>query len=304
MEISKKLFGTLLFLSLLLCACAREPEPIIPKPTFAPEKLGSAETDIVYCQIDGNPLHLNLYYPNQADTSWPVVIYVHGGGWIGGTHQFPPLIDELRDANIVLASVEYRLSPEVKFPSHIEDVKCAVRFLRAHADEYNLDPDHFGAIGDSAGGQLVSLLGLTTDQDFNSQGQWQNETSAVQAVVNFYGPADMRGFPCYDAEWSALVFGEDIRCGTDDPLLTQASPITYVHWNAPPFLHFHGDRDPIVSLGGTIAFDEALRQTGVSSELVIVKGAGHGFGPQNDPPIDQIFTRVTDFFIDQLDAIR
>jgi acetyl esterase/lipase len=192
-----------------------------------------------------------------------------------------------------VASVEYRLLPKYRWPAQIEDVKCAVRYLRAHAKELNIDPSEIGAIGDSAGGHLVLLLGLMDPKDdLEGNGGSPGLSSKVQAVVNLFGPTDLR-------VWRALPEGEpgmekefgknseqllaDL-VGTSDraaPVVLQASPVNYIDKADPPILTFHGTKDPIVPFEQAKLLHSALEKAGVRQKLVPIQDAGHGWqGPQ------------------------
>ena len=171
----------------------------------------------------------------------------------------------------LVVSVNYRLYPPATWPSMIEDVKCAIRSLRAHAVEYNLDPNRIGAVGPSAGGHLVSLLGTTTSDDGWEVGEYLDQSSRVQAVVSLAGVMDLtRNFPNADIELMKRVgFGEDN--------VMAASPIAHVTSDDPPFLLIHGDRDQLVPYEQSQLMYDRLKQAGVPAQLVIVKNAGHSF---------------------------
>ncbi len=134
------------------------PTPAPTSPAFDSSELGATERDITYCTMDGVELKMDIYYPASNESRWPVTMYVHGGGWSKGDKADGAgaiEIPALQSAGFLAAAVNYRLAPKYPFPAMIEDVKCAVRYLRAHADQYNLDPDRIGAWGGSAGGQSV-----------------------------------------------------------------------------------------------------------------------------------------------------
>ena len=197
-----------------------------------------------------------------------------------------------------VASINYRLSHEAIFPAQIHDCKGAVRWLRAHAGEYGLDPARVGAWGDSAGGHLVALLGTSGDvaELEGTVGGNGEQSSRVQAVCDWFGPTDMLqigGFPS-DIDHNgpdspeARLFGGPIHEKRD--LVTQANPITYIRADAPPFLIVHGDRDPIVPLHQSELLADALRAAGVPVRLITVAGAGHGF----DDPL--YWRKAAEFF--------
>lgn len=149
--------------------------------------------DLEYASVDGVSLGLDLYLPDPAQsTPVPLVIWVHGGGWRAGSKNGTDAPDTLGD-DYAVASIDYRLSGIETFPAQIHDVKAAVRWLRAHAAEYSLDPERFGAWGSSAGGHLVALLGVTCgNPDLEGAvGENLDQQSCVQAVCDFYGPTDL-----------------------------------------------------------------------------------------------------------------
>ena len=271
----------------LLTACQMTQPETPPLPTFAPEKLGTVEKDITYCTIDDTDLKLDVYYPPRDDGPWPVVVHVHGGGWSGGSKNNSFLFPDLTDMGLVGVEVGYRLSPDVVFPAHIQDVKCAVRYLRAHAADYNIDPDQILAVGDSAGGHLVSLLGLTADSgEWNDAGQWLDTPANVKAVVSISGPTDLNAIACfsdYTRELTQLVFNAQEPCGVDSPILIEASPMTYIHPDAPPFLIIAGTADIVVPYEQSVAFQEKLAAQGVDAELYLVEGGAHNLETPGDP---------------------
>ena len=177
------------------------PEPIatptlVPTatPPFDQSKYGSVETNLTYCTVDGFDLKMDVYYPGSADGLWPVAVYVHGGSCTSGGKQRGagiPFVQPLVDSGFLVVAVNYRLAPEHPFPAPIEDVKCAIRSLQANAFLYNIDVNRIGAFGGSAGGQLVSLLGVTdASAGMDSSGGYLEESNRVQAVVSMAGPSD------------------------------------------------------------------------------------------------------------------
>ena len=171
----------------------------------------------------------------------------------------------------LVASVNYRLYPDAQFPAMIQDVKCAVRFLRAHAAEYNLDPNRVGAVGVSAGGHLVSLLGTTDASAGWDVGEYLDQSSRVQAVIAMAGVTDLsRNFPNADIE--AMK-----RVGFGEYNVVEASPISHVTPDDPPFLLIHGDRDELVPVEQSQVMYDRLIQQNVPAQLVIVQNARHSF---------------------------
>jgi acetyl esterase/lipase len=263
--------------------------------------------DVTYCVTDGVELKLDLYGP-QAMGQRPAVVYIHGGGWVSGDKRAgegAALVPELVRRGYVVAAVNYRLGPEHLFPAQIEDVKCAVRFLRAGAAMLGIDPDRIGAFGGSAGGHLAALLGVTdTSAGLEGKGGHADQSSRVQAVVDLYGPSDLRALfdQSAGARPRAIVFG-----GTDGAWIERGSPISYVSPDDPPFLLIHGDRDALVPVSQSQVLYEHLTAAGVPTSLVIVHNAGHTFTPRGGPITptrDEITAMIADFFDRTLAAPR
>ncbi|MDH5505651.1 MAG: alpha/beta hydrolase [Anaerolineae bacterium] len=280
---------------------------LTPSPTphtnFNVGKLSSVEKNIVYCAVDEVLLFLDIYYPAMANRSWPVVILLHGGGWssgdkAGGIAQ--SYAEPLQQAGFLVAAVNYRLSPEFIFPAHLEDAKCAVRYLRAHAADYNLDADHIGVLGFSAGGHLAALLG-TTDRSagFDDTGSYLSRSSRVQAVVDISGPTNLRLF-C-DPGIVARVFGAS-SCNDRDTLFP-TDPASYISADDPPFLIIHGSRDRAVAIEHSYALKESLDEGGVPATLLVVQNAGHSYTPLSEPmepSLEQVTQIIIQFFTDTL----
>ena len=204
-------------------------------------------------------------------------------------------ISTLLEHGYVVVSIDYRLAPQWKFPAQIEDVKCAVRYLRVHSNDLGIDPDHIGAYGGSAGGHLVALLGTADDDAFADDCPWK-VSSRVQAVVDMFGPADFSLFDFHGSDKALQVFG---AADVTDPVFTAASPVTWASHDDPPFLILHGDQDPVVPLSQSQSLYDHLRAVGVLVELVVVKNAGHGFRPMSgpiDPTRRQISALIAAFF--------
>ncbi len=221
---------------------------------------------------------MDLYYPANGAGPFAVTMYVHGGGWSSGDKaQGAGAIEipELQRVGFLVVSVNYRLAPEHVFPAMIEDVKCAVRSLRAHASEYNLDPNRIGVWGGSAGGHLAALLGTADESAGFDVGEYLEYSSRVQAVVDMFGPADLTvPFPG-GYESARPVFGNF------DAAL--ASPVTYVTADDPPFLILHGEKDALVPMEQSEILLAALQSVGVRAQLVRVVNANHSFKPDGGP---------------------
>ena len=254
--------------------------------------------DIVYRMVDDIELRMDIYYPKTADSLYPTVMYVHGGGWISGSKSSGAGMQDiptLLSRGYVVVSVDYRLAPCCKFPAQIEDVKCAVRYLRAHAEELKIDPDHIGAYGGSAGGHLVTLLGTSSDDLFRGDCPWSG-SARVQAVVDMFGPADFSLFDSSVFSVAERVFGVS---ESSDPIFIQASPVTWASSDDPPFLILHGDKDTIVPLSQSQSLYDHLITVGVTADFVVVKNAEHGFRPMGGeihPSRREISEMIASFF--------
>lgn len=259
--------------------------------------LATAEpvADIVYARPGGTELKLDLEVP-EGTAPAPLVIMLHGGSWSSGSRdEFTA--PELVENGIAVATVDYRLAPDYRFPSNIQDVKAAIRFLRAHAGEYRLDPNRFGLWGSSAGGHLAALAALSGPSAGWDVGENLNQSSAVQAVVDWFGPTHFLGLETAPERPRQLVVN---AFGSDPLVWRQGSPLFLVHAGAPPFLIMHGRNDRLVPLEQSETLNNSLKQAGVTSDLVIVENAGHGFRPDGGTPSPAgaaLRQRVVQFFL-------
>ncbi len=261
--------------------------------------------DLEYARAGNKRLLLDLYLPEGAGP-FPVIVWVHGGAWLSGDKEDTPAIREV-SRGYAVASINYRLSFEAQFPAQLEDCKAAVRWLRANAESYKLDPNRLGAWGSSAGGHLVALLGASGGVS-DLEGNLGNPdfSSRVQAVVDWYGPTDLlkmneQKLACdlvnHDAAFSpeSLLIGCAIQTCADKT--RRANPITYITPDDPPFLIVHGTNDCLVSPQQSQIFHNALTAASLPSTLFYIQGAGHG-GSAFDRP--EIQTLVDNFFDSQL----
>lgn len=247
--------------------------------------------DLPYVSYGAERQTLDLYVPPGTGPH-PLVIWIHGGAWKTGSKANPLPLRLLAGERYAIASVNYRLSNMAKFPAQIEDCKAAVRWLRAHASEYALDPARFAAWGSSAGGHLVALLGTAGDKF--DLGEHTAVSSRVQAVVDYYGPTDFlqmdaHALPSAPFKHAALDSPESELVGgpllENDLVAARANPVTHVTRDDAPFLIVHGDRDPLVPLHQSQLLESALRKANVPVTLYVVAGAGHGQGFEQDPRI-------------------
>jgi acetyl esterase/lipase len=258
--------------------------------TRAPAGAASIRT-VTYCVEGGTPLAMTVFDPNAVGHARPAVLEVHGGGWQHGSRLLSlsgsgPATD-LVGAGFVVASIDYRLAPENPWPDQIIDAKCAVRYLRVHAAELSIDPDRIAAMGTSAGGQLVSLLGTTGSSSQWDVGPYPDVSSRVDAVVDEFGPADLseNDWPPASTAMIHRAFGTPPgTLGTAGTVLAEASPQTYIAAGDPPFLIVQGTDDQVVPAQQSERFATALRTAGVPVDLVLVAGGRHGLETPGENP--------------------
>lgn len=243
----------------------------------------AVEVDIVYGEVGDAELKLDLARP-AGPGPFPAVVLLHGGGWRTGNKQdVRGWLPFLAAQGYVAASVGYRLAPGAVFPAQLEDAKTAVRFLRTHAKKYAINPEQVGAIGWSAGGHLAALLG-TTDKAAGFEGSlYPDQSSRVQAVVDFFGPADLAGFAKNELAQTGMI-GPFIgaRYAKKPEAHERASPVNYVTRDDPPFLILHGTRDRVVPIEQSRELAARLAKAGVPVEVVEVADEGHGFTGKAD----------------------
>lgn len=265
--------------------------------------------DVAYVE-NGHERHkLDLYLPKATQQPrWPLVIWIHGGGWQNG-QRAPTPAQFLTEHGYAVASLGYRLSDSAQFPAQIHDCKAAVRYLRQHAKQYHLDPQRFGAWGSSAGGHLVALLGTSGNAPEleGDLGPWTSVSSSVQAVCDYFGPTDLAKMGEQSGPNSRLdhnapnspeskLLGGPVQQRLE--LAQTANPIQYVDPADPPFLIVHGDQDPLVPLQQSRLLLDALTAANVRAELVVVAGGGHG--PFREP---EQLNRVREFFDKRLGPV-
>lgn len=239
--------------------------------------------DLIYGRAGERELPLDLYLPPDTSSPVPVVIWVHGGGWRGGSKGNGGRALNMTTRGFAVVDVEYRLSGEALFPAQIEDCKTAVRWVRANAKKYNLDPDRIGAWGSSAGGHLVAMMGLTHDENVFETDDHSQYSSQVQVICNWFGPTDFlrmndfEGRIDHDAADSpeSRLIGAPIQENVEK--VAAANPITYVSKNDPPMLIIHGEKDLSVPYNQSELLHAAMQKVGLDVTLYKVVNADHGF---------------------------
>lgn len=271
----------------LLVACfgaiARaDDKPDAKKPDEKPvaQAEGEFRPNVEYGAAGETKLLLDLALPAGTEKApRPGLILIHGGGWAGGKKEdFDDLAKRFAKAGFVSATIDYRLAPKSLFPAQIEDSKCAVRWMRAHAEELGVDPTRIGAIGGSAGGHLALMLGALDPADgLEGEGGWPDQSSKVQAVVNFVGPGNLVGeFPDVSDGILDNFLGGPQADKLDD--YRRASPISYINEGDAPMLMFFGTKDVLVPFDQAFQLTSALEKANVVGRVEILLGEGHGWG--------------------------
>ena len=252
-------------------------------------------TDITFsnvsCWYDASrrDLKMDLILPKNrtVHSACPTIVWICGGAYrVVNRSVWLPEMMRFARAGYVVASIEYRTSNEAIFPAQLIDVKSAVRFLRAHAKEYCVDPGKIFALGESAGGTMASLLGVTGDQKEFDQGDHLDQTSAVQGVVDYYGVVDLSDASAEkDRKLAAanqsndvpyFAFEEFLGVGYGKAEADKASAIQYVSEETPPFMILHGTEDAVVPMAQSEKLYNTLQKAGIPCEIAVVEGAAHG----------------------------
>jgi acetyl esterase/lipase len=235
---------------------------------------------IEYANPDNQHLQLNMARPkDDSGSPHPAVLCIHGGGFRAGERgRWNDMCKTLAERGYVAATVTYRLTPKYQFPAAVQDVKTAVRWLRANAGKYHIDPDRIGSLGDSAGGHLAQFLGVTGDvHDFDGN-QYPEFSSRVQCVINYYGPEDFTksyGKSVDAAKVLPMFLGGDVEHERKRHIL--ASPLYWVTPDAALTLLIHGTDDKYVNYEQATWMYDRLKAAEVDVKLLTLQGAGHGF---------------------------
>jgi acetyl esterase/lipase len=257
--------------------------------------------DIVYAEVPGRRLLLDLYMPSSTVSPY-LIVWVHGGAWHSGSKASPPL--SFISSGYALASVDYRLSVDAKFPAQIHDIKAAIRYLRANANKLGYRSDKIVIAGSSAGGHLAVLVGVTNNDTKleGDLGDFTRASSSVQAIVDYYGPTNFltilkQSTPhgvSVRAPAMALLLGETVENAPE--LATLASPVHQVDKDDPPLLIFHGDQDIQVPINQSHELVGAYKRNGLKVHLEVVYGAGHSTTPYYEPQ----YQAITEKFLSEV----
>ncbi len=290
-------------------------EPVQNAPASPPAVTAALTSRVLrgltYATPPGAELKLDLYLPLEtSEKSLPLIVWIHGGGWREGNRGFCPLAPLVKEGYAV-ASISYRFTQQALFPAQIDDARAAIQWLRAHASDYGIDPARIGVAGESAGGLLAALLGTESIAD-------EKISSRVRAVVALCPPTDVTLEDKEQVLVADLLKSSDpkevmrgktiqsriftLNAALGGPvsehreLARRMSAVTYVTSDDPPFLLVHGDRDDLVPISQSELLQTALKNAGVSVQLEIVPGAGHGFGRPKPP----LMAKIKAFFDAQL----
>lgn len=271
-------------------------------PAYAQETVPAGvvfEKNIEYSNPDDQHLQLNVARPKDGVGPFPAVICIHGGGFRAGTREsYNGLCLQLAERGYVAVTVSYRLAPKYQFPTAVHDVKAAVRWMRANAERYQMDPDRIGTTGGSAGGHLAQFLGVTSGvQKFEGDGGNAEYSSHVKCVVNFYGPSDFT--KSYDASVDAkdvlpLFLGGNLEQERHRHI--ESSPLYWVTPEAAPTLFVHGTKDAYVAHEQAEWIVERMKAADVEATLMTIEDGDHGFRTSSPEVKEKIEKARFEFF--------
>lgn len=232
--------------------------------------------DVVYSTVDGQKLKMDIYKPQNVTAPTGAVVVIHGGGWSSGKKEdLAFLARHLSTQGLVGATIEYRLAPASKWPAMLDDCQTAVRFLRANAAKYGIDPKRIGAAGASAGGHLAVFLGAIDTRDKNAQ-EYKEQSSKVKVVLDMFGPVDFnQDFPqsaFFPAMFESVV-GKKFAEAPE--IVRSASPLNYIDKSSAPVFIFQGLADPLVNPHQSRILEEKYKSLGVPVEAHYLEGVGH-----------------------------
>lgn len=272
MTTSKHLATSLLILS-----------AIVAPARAADETKVTTENDITYAKANDTELKLDIARPAEGDGPFPAVFVIHGGGWAAGNKKdMRPALSEFARHGYVAISPQYRFAPKDTFPAQVHDVKAAVRWIKSHAKDYKVDPNHIGAVGFSAGGHLAMMLGLTSAADgLEGEAADGSPDTKIQAVVNYFGPTDLAAadYPEITQPIINKFLGGTPKEKSKEA--AKASPLTFVSKGDAPILTFQGTKDPLVPHTQATKLADALTAAGVPGRVELLVGAGHGWGGED-----------------------
>lgn len=262
--------------------------------------------DVTFAQVDAwfghtrRDLKMDIIYPEDKTRKYPCIVWICGGAWaVMDRSAHLAYLSELARSGFVVASVEYRTTNEGAFPIQLMDVKAGIRYLKAHGERYNIDVEHFGVMGESAGGYLTAMAALVDDRAYDV-GAFTEYSSKVQAACPWYPPTDVTSFPYPSPELAAaapesLLLGKNVAQNQEEAM--KICPVAYVKKDAPPFMIIHGDQDHTVPFHQGELLHDKLEEAGVDVTMLVLEGADHA-----DVRFFQkeIWQRIIAFFQDKL----
>lgn len=265
---------------------------------------------VTFAQVDAwydhtrRDLKMDIIYPEDKTKKYPCVVWICGGAWQRlDRSAHLAYLTELARNGFVVASVEYRTTNEGPFPIQLTDVKAGIRYLKALSDRYNIDPERFGVMGESAGGYLTAMAALAEDKVFDV-GAFTEYSSKVQAACPWYPPTDVTGFPYPSpveaaASMESMLLGKNVMLNKEEAL--KICPVSFVTKDAPPFLIIHGDNDHTVPFSQGEILHDKLEEAGADVKLLVLEGADHA-----DMPFFQkeLWERITAFFKEKLGVAK
>jgi acetyl esterase/lipase len=265
--------------------------------------------DQLYCTPDKDTkLMADLVLPKNTKGPLPAVVCLHGGGWFKGNRTTNlPIMIKLAEAGYVAVSVQYRLAPKDPFPAAVHDVKCAVRWLRANAGVFNIDPDHIAVLGYSSGAQLACLLGLTTPLDgLEGDGGFPTFSSRVQAVVSYYGISDLAQWQKDNGLAASFCVNRFLNASPDKApnLCSKASPISYACGDLAGVFLIHGTKDSLVSIKQSERLEKSLKKAGAKVQLLPIDGGDHAFTGELEDQADAAAIKYLDEVLRSKEAAK
>ena len=265
-----------------------------------------AATDVTFSQVDAwyghtyRDLKMDIIYPEDPEKTYPCIVWICGGAWLQMDRSAHlPYLAGLAREGFVVASPQYRTSNEAAFPAQLIDIKSAIRYLRAHSERYRIDAEHFGVMGESAGGHLTAMAALSNEASYD-MGSYPEYSSRVQAACPWYPPTDVTSFP-YPSPLEAAASPESLLVGMNVMLhqteAAKACPVSYVSEDAPPFMILHGIDDHTVPFAQGEILHDRLEAAGCDVKLVAIEEADHA-----DRQFFQkeIWQRIAEFFHEKL----
>ncbi len=273
--------------------------------------------DVTYSTIPGyRPMMIDIYMPPRKGGPKPLIMYIHGGGWVGGTPRnagahgnFPAALAKLASEGFVVASLEYRLAEEARFPAQVQDVRAALRFLKGNAGKYGIDPSRSGVWGGSAGGHLTALAALSCGvTSLEADGvKAAPGSECFQSAVTWYGVFDFAALAASRPGGNDGAAGKLLGCNgpcTSDKFAA-ASPVTYIDAKDPPFLLIHGLEDKTVPVAQSQLAEAKMKAAGMQVEAIYIAGVDHSFIGHTPAATREATLRATnatfDFFHKTLD---